>query len=63
MRQKKNCDRCRAFETRYPYCTLGYLVKPEKALGTIVGGLPQEPCPKPITYKQWGEAEHKYTQK
>lgn len=59
MTKKRTCAGCRCWENRYPYCHLGYEVKCVTYSGIVVGGIPQEPCPKPTTVDQWLDAEPK----
>ena len=57
LSQKRTCDKCRAFYVytgdAHPECSLGYEIITE-------GYIPAEPCPKPITNKEYIEALDNY---
>lgn len=52
---KRTCSGCRALDN-YPVlsCGLGYKTKVGKLYaGIVIGIIPCEPCPKPITYNEF----------
>ena len=52
---KTNCNGCRALEyTSYNYsCRLGYKIITRPVFKDIPEGIPQEECPKPLTYDRF----------
>jgi len=65
IHQKRTCERCKAIDYHriYPICLLGYKVKPKEYKGSVIGAIPLEPCPKPLTYsdydvagQEWGKS-------
>ena len=65
MRMKKSCDGCKASRNSISAyidhhvdgvtCDLGYKCVPKYFGFVVVGGVPQEVCPKPVTWKQWDD--------
>ena len=59
MSQKRTCERCKAIDYHriYPICLLGYKTKAKEYKGNVIGSIPLEPCPKPITYNDYDIAD------
>jgi hypothetical protein len=59
---KRSCDGCRALWYHYTFdrycsCILGYKVKSIFHHTILVGAIPLEECPKPMTYKKYFNCE------
>lgn len=62
LRKRKKCGSCRCFKGgSQATCELRFTVKQDtNVFRVVVNGLPQEPCPKPLTVSDYVEALTNY---
>lgn len=63
LKQRKKCGSCRCFKGGVmATCELRFTVKQDtNVFRVVVNGLPQEPCPKPLTASDYIESLKHYS--
>lgn len=62
IKQRKVCGSCKCLriDRSMLFCELGYEFKPKRVFDIEVNGVPQEPCPKPLTNGDYYRALNNY---